>query len=128
MSINLTDDNFLIFAAKHYDNNQCSGTEEFIDDLRRVKYIKKLLTRYQQTGELKDRLILNHLIILNNVFGARALAKIVFLKMPRQLDYIKPFLELLGVLPETVHGVNGKDWNTTEIRGDPVITEALNRI
>jgi hypothetical protein len=126
--IQLTDENFLIFAAKHYDNNQCSGTEEFIDDLRRVKYIKKLITRFQQTGELKERLILNHLIILNNVFGAKALAKIVFLKMPRQLPYVKPFLELLGVLPETVHAVNGRDWNTGEIHADPTISEALRKI
>ena len=61
--------NFLLYAAKHYDNPQCYDTVEFYDDLKRIKYIKRLINRYIEEGDLKERLILNHIIILNNVFG-----------------------------------------------------------
>jgi hypothetical protein len=101
----LNNDNFLIYAAKHYDNPQCHSTEEFIDDLKRIKYIKKLITKYVETGELKDRLILNHLIILNNVFGATHLPRILFLKMGEQFKYIKPFLILLEILPVKMYNI-----------------------
>jgi hypothetical protein len=102
----LTNDNFLIYAAKHYDNPQCHSTEEFVDDLKRIKYIKKLLTKYVESGELKDRLILNHLIILNNVFGAIHLPRILFLKMGDQFQYIKPFLILLEILPAKIYNIS----------------------
>ena len=105
----LTNENFLIYAAKHYDNAQCHSTEEFIDDLKRIKYIKKLITKYVESGELKDRLILNHLIILNNVFGAVHLPRILFLKMNKQFMYIKPFLILLNVLPDKLYNVGDVD-------------------
>jgi hypothetical protein len=102
----LNNDNFLIYAAKHYDNPQCHSTDEFIDDLKRIKYIKKLITKYVESGELKDRLILNHLIILNNVFGAIHLPRILFLKMGAQFKYIKPFLILLEILPTKIYNVS----------------------
>lgn len=102
---NLNDANFLIYAAKHYDNPQCHTTEEFIEDLKRIKYIKKLITRYINNGELKDRLILNHLIILSNVFPPDVLCRILYLKMKSQFGYIKPFLILLNVMPEVLYNV-----------------------
>ena len=102
---NLNDANFLIYAAKYYDNPQCHTTEEFIEDLKRIKYIKKLITRYINNGELKDRLILNHLIILSNVFPPDVLCRILYLKMKSQFGYIKPFLILLNILPEVLYNV-----------------------
>ena len=101
----LTDDNFLIYAAKFYDNPHCLSTEEFIEDLKRIKYIKKLITRYIEGGELKERLILNHLIILNNLFGSDHLCRILYLKMKLQFKYIKPFLILLNVLPDKIYNI-----------------------
>ena len=65
----LNEENFTLFAIRHYDNPQCTSTEEFYEDIRRFRYLKRLLKRYHNTGELRERLILNHLIILNNVFG-----------------------------------------------------------
>jgi hypothetical protein len=65
----LNEENFTLFAIRYYDNPQCTSTEEFYEDLRRFRYLKRLLKRYHNTGELRERLILNHLIILNNVFG-----------------------------------------------------------
>jgi hypothetical protein len=78
MDEKLTDNNFVIFCAKIYDNPQLLSTEEFMEDLERIKHIKKLITRFIDTGELKERLILNHLITLQNCFGQH-LAKIMFL-------------------------------------------------
>ena len=65
----LNEENFTLFAIRHYDNPQCTSTEELYEDIRRFRYLKRLLKRYHNTGELRERLILNHLIILNNVFG-----------------------------------------------------------
>ena len=65
----LNEENFTLFAIRYYDNPQCTSTEEFYEDIRRFRYLKRLLKRYYNTGELRERLILNHLIILNNVFG-----------------------------------------------------------
>ena len=65
----LNEENFTLFAIRHYDNPQCTTTEEFYEDIRRFRYLKRLLRRYYNSGELRERLILNHLIILNNVFG-----------------------------------------------------------
>ena len=101
----LTDTNFILFAMKHYYNNQCYCIDEFNEDINRFKYIKKLITRYIETGDLKERLILNHLIVLNNVFGAGPLARMIFLKLNQHLSYVKPFMILLSILPDVVIGV-----------------------
>lgn len=108
MNEELTNDNFLLYCAKHYDNPSCHKTEEFYEDLKRIKYIKKLFTRFERTGELKERLILNHIIILNNVFGPHHSVRILFLKMPQHLHNLKPFLILLNILPPKVYNI-GKE-------------------
>ena len=104
----LTDKNFLLYCAKHYNNPACTGTDEFFDDLRRIKYIKKLITRYIETGELKERLILNHIIVLSNVFNSTALCRILWLKMEPQFGYIKPYLVGIGKLVPTIDNVKQK--------------------
>ena len=65
----ITNENVMMFALKHYDNPQCEGEKEFHDDMKRFKYIKRLLKKYTEHGVLKERLLLNHIIVLNNVFG-----------------------------------------------------------
>lgn len=122
----LTDENFLIYCARHYDNPQCHSTEEFMEDLKRIKYIKKLITRYVESGDLKERLILNHIIILSNVFGPDHLARILYLKMKPQYKYIKPFLVLLNILPERLLNVKGeKIIDTDMISMDETIIKQL---
>jgi hypothetical protein len=112
---NLNDDNFLIYCAHNYENPQCLSTEEFFEDLKRIKYIKKLITRYVENGELKERLILNHLTILYNVFGPEHLCRILYLKMKPQFKYIKPFLVLLNILPERIYNVKDEKAIVTDI-------------
>jgi len=98
----LTEDNFIIYAAKHYDNPQCTDTDEFYDDLNRFKYLKRLLRRYQDNGDLQERLILNHIIVLYNVFGITAANRMMFYKMEEKYwSEIKTFLVYLNYLPET---------------------------
>ena len=111
----LNDDNFMLFCAKHYDNSKYASTEEFYEDLSRIKYIKKLITRYIQDNDLKERLILNHIIILNNCFGPEALNKILYLKLKDQMKYVKPFLIMLNILPEKIHNVNNEIVIDTDI-------------
>ena len=111
----LTDKNLIIYAAKHYDNPQCHSTDEFLEDLKRIKYVKKLITRYTDNNELKERLILNHLTVLNNLFGAEPLCRILFLKMEPQMKYLKPFLILLNILPKKIYRVGNKEVIETDL-------------
>jgi hypothetical protein len=125
----LNDNNFLLFCAKHYDNSRYISTEEFTEDLNRIKYIKKLITRYTDGGDLKERLILNHIIILNNCFGAEVLCKILFLKLKPQMKYIKPFLILLNVLPEKIYNVGADSVIETDlIEMDQLIVDKLRNL
>jgi hypothetical protein len=125
---NLTEDNFLLECAKHYRNKHCQSTDEFMSDLQHIKYIKKLLTRYLKKDILFERLILNHIIILNNVFGPQFLCRIIFLKLYPQITHIKPFLLYLNLLPEKVFAINGKDYDTISIELDWKIVEKLRLI
>ena len=96
----LNEDNYLIFAIKFYDNPQALTMEDFQSDLKRLRYIKRLLKRYKNTGELKTHLILNHLIILFNVFNDAAVP-LLFYNLDRDLwPAIKSFLLFLNRLPE----------------------------
>ena len=123
----LTEETFLLYAAKHYDNPQLYNEEEFYDDLKKFKYIKRLFNKYSETGELKERLILNHIVVLTNVFGPDAAVKLLFLRLPEYLHYLKPFLLLLSILKDRVE-VNNIVHLTTNISMDKTIVERLRDI
>jgi hypothetical protein len=96
----LNEDNYLLFAIKFYDNPQAVTKDDFEDDLKRIKYVKRLLKRYKNTGVLKTHLILNHLTVLFNVFDDAAVA-LLFFNLERELwPYIKSFLIFLNRIPE----------------------------
>ena len=95
----LNDDNFLIFAIKNYQNPSCTGMAELEDDLKRFKYLKRLLNRYEKTGEPNERLIINHLILLYNVFG-RATTEMLFYKLEEKYwSNLKTYLVFLNRMP-----------------------------
>lgn len=123
----LNEDNFLLYAAKHYDSPGCTNIQEFYEDLNRFKYIKKLFKRYKSTGDLKERLILNHIIILNNIFGVEAATRMMFFRLEKYEDCLKPFLLLMGTLPERLLGIGKEDaiLRTTDIVMDTLIVERL---
>lgn len=107
MKSSISPDTFLLYASKMYNNPSCMGIEEFYEDLDKIKYVKRLLIRFKRGGELKERLILNHIITLQNLFGAEATTRILFYKLNRELHpYLKSFLHYLNYLPQEIPEVN----------------------
>lgn len=125
---NLNDENFLLYAAKHYDNPHCFDVDEFYEDINRFKYIKRLFNRYEESGDLKERLILNHIIILYNVFGIQATTRMLFLKLEGYYHYLKPFLILLNYMPEIVKNIKGSNILNYNIGLDQKIVDKLRKI
>ena len=100
--IEVTQENYLIVAAKHYNNPQCSSTDEFYADLDRIKYIKRIINRYLETGDLSDRLLLNHIIVFCNVFGIEIGVKMMAVKLDyKYWSVIKPILVFLKYIEPT---------------------------
>lgn len=127
---NINETNFVLYAAKHYNNPDCFDTEEFLADLKRFKYVKRLLNKYKETGELKERLILNHIIIIYNIFGIEPATRMLFFRLNGHYDCLKPFLEFLGYFPKKVYdiGITRITINCSEIVGDLNIEKALKTI
>jgi len=99
----LNEENYLMFAMKHYNNPQCKNIEEFHEDMNRIKYLKRLFRKYKTSGILRERLILNHLIIFTNVFGVQAASRLLFSRIEQDLHtYVKTFLIFLNSLPEDI--------------------------
>ena len=97
----ITPDNVMMFAIKHYDNPQCEGEREFYDDMKRFKYIKRLLRKHKDTGVLKERLLLNHIIVLNNLFGPEACVTLLLFKIQGEYwETLKSFLLFLNMIRE----------------------------
>jgi hypothetical protein len=124
----LNDNNFMLYAAKVYDKPN-AVMSEFEEDINRILYIKRLLTKYDTSGVLKERLILNHLVILYNVFGVEAATRILFFKLDEE-DYkiLKPFLMFLNFLPKIVYGIRGKNIITNDIKLDTGAIECLRNL
>jgi len=115
---NITSDNVMMFAIKHYDNPQCEGEKEFHDDMKRFKYVKRLLRKYKDHNILKERLLLNHIIVLNNLFGPEACVTLLLFKIQREhWETLKSFLLFLNILrdDELTNVIENK--NVLEILG-----------
>jgi hypothetical protein len=125
---NLTSENILLYAMKIYDRPNCIMSE-FKDDLKRFNYLKRLFKRYRKFDELRERLVLNHLVVLYNVFGAEASTRLLFFKMSKD-DYsaLKTYLLFLSCMPEVVKGIKGTDILSSDISVDMKIAEALRNI
>ena len=112
--------NFELYAAQNYNNPECLDIEEFKEDLARFKYLKRLLRRYEISDDLQIRLILNHIIVLYNVFGIEAANRMLWYKIePEHWTYIKPFLVFLNYLPVD---------EQVEIPLDPLIVDLLRKL
>lgn len=124
--VELNPSNFLLFAAKHYENPSCISIKEFHADLKRIKYIKRLLKRYEKTGQISERLLLNHIILLHNVFN-EAVVPILFYKIEKEYwSQLKTFLVFLQYLPDKYEIHN--DVIETEISLDTTIIHKLRSI
>lgn len=122
----LNETNILSYMISSYNNPQCVSMEEFEDDIKIPKYIKRLINRYVSFGELKERLILNHIILFYNVFGNEAATRILFFKM-EECDYsiLKTFLTYLNVMPDVVEMISGKNIISSDI---PISQEIADRL
>ena len=125
----LNEKNFLLYAMKEYNNPQCKEVEEFNDDLKKIKYIKRLLNQYVSEGVLKERLLLNHIIIFYNVFPPAAATRILFFKIEEKFwPILKPFLFYLKLMPEDrIESVMGKEIRTNEILMDQGVIDSLRK-
>jgi hypothetical protein len=125
----IDESNFILFAAQSYDNPQCMDETEFFDDLKRFKYLKRLFNKYKENGELKERLVLNHLTILYNLFDKGA-TRMLFFKLRNYLDILIPFLVVLNRLPDRVDGIGiqGRIVFTKDVDVDPYIVDLLRSI
>ena len=123
----LNEKNFLLFAMQHYDNPQCVEVEEFNDDLRRIKYIKRLFNQYHTENILKERLILNHIIVFYNVFSVQAATRILFYKIDEEFwPMLKTFLLYLSYMPkDKIESIMGKEIRVTDIPMDQGIIDRL---
>ena len=122
----LNEKNFLLYAMKEYDNPQCVQVEEFYDDLKKVKYIKRLFNQYLNEGVLKERLLLNHIIVFYNVFPVRSATRILFLKIEEKFwPILKTFLVYLSYVSEIIDPINGKTILSDDIQLDQGVVDRL---
>lgn len=129
MVVDLNEDNFMIYAIKHYDNPFCKGMNEFLDDLKRFKYLKRLLRKYSVNNDLKERLILNHIIVIYNLFGYDAATKMLFYKIEKKYwSQLKTFLVFLNYMPLKLIVSKGIEIQDSEIPLDENIIEILRKI
>jgi len=124
----LHDLNVILYAAKCYEKPNCIDSE-FDEDYKRIRYIKRLLHRYRITGEIKERLLLNHLVVAQNVFGIEPTTRMLFVRI-NEKDYsaLKTFLVYTSAMPEIVRGINGRDIYSEEIEMDYKLIEVLQNI
>lgn len=124
----LNEDNFIMFAIRCYDSPTCNK-HEFEEDFKRLKYVKRLLKRYRVVGELKERLILNHIIVLSNVFGAHNISRMLFYKVEENdWPVLKTFLLYLNLMPDIIMGIGDRDVVSDDITVDVFVGKRLRDI
>jgi len=124
----LNNDNIMLYAVKAYDKPNCIMSE-FKEDMKRFNYLKRLFKRYRKMGEVKERLVLNHLVVLYNVFGVEVATRLLFYKMSFE-DYpaLKTYLIFLNYMPNKIKGIKGKDILSSDIPIDMLIAKTLREI
>jgi len=128
MADDLNDNTIDMYMLRSYMNPQCIGIEEYNDDVSRIKYIKRLLNRYATNGELKEQLLLNHVIIIYNVFGVIPATRILFYNIQEEhWSALKTIMVFLQTMPDIIKGINGKDILNSDIAVDMNIARRLER-
>jgi hypothetical protein len=125
---NLNDENIMIYAMKAYDKPDCI-LSEFNEDMKRFNYLKRLFFRYRKFDELRERLVLNHVVVLYNVFGPEVATRLLFFKL-NKTDYsiLKTYLVFLNLMPDFVRGIGGETIISSDIPIDMKIANTLRQI
>lgn len=125
---NLTDDNVMLYAIKAFDRPNCIMSE-FNDDMKKFNYLKRLFQRYRKYDELRILLVLNHLVVIYNVFGPEVATRLLFFKVTKEdFPVLKTYLLFLNYMPERVRGIKGQDIISSDIGVDMKIAESLRDI
>ena len=124
----LTSENVLLYAVKAYDKPNCIMSE-FKEDMKRFNYLKRLFYRYRKEGEMRERLVINHLIVLYNVFGVEVATRLLFYRIHKE-DYhtLKTYLLFLNYMPSIVRGIKGQNIISSDIAVDLKVAEVLREI
>ena len=121
----LTSENFLLYAVKAYDKPNCIMSE-FSEDMKRFNYLKRLFRRYRKHNEMRERLVLNHLVVLNNVFGVEVTTRLLFYEMsPNDYPQLKTYLLFLSCMPDIIIGIKGKNILSSSIEVNMEIANVL---
>jgi len=122
---NLTEDNVMLYAIKAYDKPNCIMSE-FSEDMKRFNYLKRLFRRYRKHNEMRERLVLNHLVVLNNVFGVEVTTRLLFYEMsPNDYPQLKTYLLFLSCMPDIIIGIKGKNILSSSIEVNMEIANVL---
>lgn len=126
----LDESTFLLYAAQHYGAVGSASMSEFYEDLGRIKNVNRLVRRYTRTAVLSERLILNHLVALYNVFDPHALTRMLVYKLYAYLDILKPFLVYLNYWPDVIEGIGafGEIIISANVVSDPLIAARLKEL
>lgn len=125
---NLDDENVILYAMKAYDKPNCIMSE-FSDDIKKFEYLKRLFKRYTDYGEIRETLVINHLIVLYNVFGPEAATRLLFFNIAEKYySILKTYLLFLNYMPEKVKGIGGRDIISSDIPIDMKIVDELRKI
>ena len=124
----LNNETFILYAMKAYDRPNCLMSE-FKEDMKRFNYLKRLFHKYRKTKELKEQLVLNHLVVIYNVFGPESATRMLFYRMAKD-DYsaLKTYLLFLNTMPSVIRGIKGQDIVSSDIEVDMAIAEVLRKI
>ena len=124
----LNNENWIMYAIKAYEKPNYV-LSEFKDDLKRINYLKRLFRRYRKQSDIKERLVLNHLIVLSNVFGPTVTSRLLFFKVAEEdHSILKTYLTFLNIMPDKITGIEGKDIHSSSIQIDMGIAEKLRKI
>jgi hypothetical protein len=124
----LTTENITLYAVKAYDKPNCIMSE-FKEDMKRFNYVKRLLLRYRKFDELRERLVLNHLVVIYNIFGPEPATRILFYRIPKEdWSALKTYLLFLSYMPNIVKGIKGQDILSSDISVDMKIADVLREI
>ena len=124
----LTTENIMLYAIKAYDRPDCIMSE-FTEDMKKLNYLKRLFRRYRKHGEMRERLILNHIVVLYNLFGPEVTARLLFFSMQKEdFSILKTYLVFLNIMPDRIFGINGKDIISSDIAVDMNIANELRNL
>jgi hypothetical protein len=124
----LNNENFLLYAIKAYDKPNCVMSE-FEEDLKRFDYLKRLIYRYREYNDLQERLMINHIIILSNVFGPDCVVRMLFYRLDENsYPIIKTILVFLNIMPDVIKGVKGKHIYSSDISLDNNLVQILRNV